>query len=126
MSQSNTQHALEREYGRALTAKDVADFFRIDPRTVKKYATDLGGVWIFGRLMFFENRIREAIDAIQSDQKQQGKMVGVRQKARRTQATAIQHTKRSPRLGSADASGVGRGERADPHGILGGLGDKVS
>jgi len=51
------------ELGKPLTAKDVARILGVDPRTVRKYAVELGGVLIAGRLRFFEKRIRSSIDA---------------------------------------------------------------
>ncbi|MBI5520193.1 MAG: hypothetical protein HY916_09050 [Desulfovibrio sp.] len=46
-----------------MAAKDVAKVLGLDVRTVKKYHVSLGGVWVAGRLRFFENRIRGFIDA---------------------------------------------------------------
>ena len=55
---------LKEELGAALTPKEVAKLFGVDPRTVKKYADILGGVEVVpGRLRFFENQIRRFIHA---------------------------------------------------------------
>jgi hypothetical protein len=52
---------LQKELGAPLTATQVAKILGVDPRTVRKYPENLGGVWVAGCLRFFENRIREII-----------------------------------------------------------------
>ncbi len=55
---------LQNELGTPLTAGQVAELFGVDRRTVRKYSALYGGVWVApGRLGFFENRIRDIIDA---------------------------------------------------------------
>jgi hypothetical protein len=53
---------LQQELGKALRAKDVADYLGIDDKTVIKYYEDLGGMRLGSRYIFFERRF---IDAIQ-------------------------------------------------------------
>ena len=55
---------LRQDFGDSLRASQVAAFFGVDRRTVQKYPERYGGVWVApGRLRFFENRIREILDA---------------------------------------------------------------
>jgi len=53
----------EQKYGRPLTAQQVGLMLGLDPRTVRKYAANLGGVEIFpGTVRFFEKLLKERID----------------------------------------------------------------
>lgn len=55
---------LESLYGRSMTPTELADFLGIDSRTVIKYADRWGGVEVCpGKYRFFENRIKEVLDA---------------------------------------------------------------
>ena len=54
----------ESLYGRSMTPKELAEFLGIDTRTVIKYADKWGGGEVCpGKYRFFENRIKEALDA---------------------------------------------------------------
>ena len=55
---------LARDCGDCLTATELAEFLKIDRRTVIKYADKWGGVEVtLGTWRFFENRIKEALNA---------------------------------------------------------------
>jgi uncharacterized protein YjcR len=55
---------LESIYGRSMKPKELAEFLGIDTRTVIKYADRWGGVEVCpGKYRFFENRIKEVLDA---------------------------------------------------------------
>ena len=55
---------LQQEYGAPMTVSQVAELLGVDRRTITKYPELYGGVWVApGRLRFFENRIREILDA---------------------------------------------------------------
>ena len=55
---------LQQEFGAPMTVSQVAELLGVDRRTIKKYPELYGGVWVApGRLRFFENRIREILDA---------------------------------------------------------------
>ena len=59
----------ESKYGRSITPKELAEFLGLDSRTVIKYRGIWGGVEVApGIYRFFENRIREKIDAEQNSQ----------------------------------------------------------
>jgi len=50
-------------YGKALRPAQVAKIFGLDPRTVRKYARELGGIEVFpGTWRFFEKLVKERID----------------------------------------------------------------
>jgi hypothetical protein len=58
-----TAKDLEAEYGRCISDKELARYFDIDVRTLRKYAAFLGGVMVMpGRYTFFEKRIKEKIN----------------------------------------------------------------
>jgi DNA-directed RNA polymerase specialized sigma subunit len=51
---------LEKEFGRSLTAKELAQLLRIDSRTVNRYASRWGGVEVSpNRYRFFEKSIKQ-------------------------------------------------------------------
>lgn len=54
---------IEKNLGRALSVKDVADYLNLDETTVRHYYHELGGIRLGRRYRFFERRI---IDAIQN------------------------------------------------------------
>jgi len=57
------------KYGPALKPSEVAKLFHLDSRTVIKYAQYIGGVEVFpGTWRFFENLIKEKIDACNNQQ----------------------------------------------------------
>ena len=110
---------IRRDYGRTCSASEVAEYFNVDPRTVKKYYHELGGVYLFGRLMFFEKRIREAIDAHQDREKRQDQMAGLREEKRPKETKTVPDPFRSLGVGGDDPQSPGKSKGADPHGIFG-------
>lgn len=55
---------LRQDYGDSLSVSEVAVFFGVDRRTVQKYPARYGGVEVApGRLRFFENLIRDILNA---------------------------------------------------------------
>lgn len=54
---------LEQEFGRSLTAKELAQLLRIDPRTVNRYASRWGGIEVSpNRYRFFEKPIKQVFE----------------------------------------------------------------
>jgi hypothetical protein len=52
------------DLGQPITPKDLADCLGVDPRTVKKYYRRWGGIEVSpGCVRFFENRIKEVLNA---------------------------------------------------------------
>ena len=65
-----TAKDLEAEYGRCISDKELARYFDIDVRTLRKYAAFLGGVMVMpGKYRFFEKRIKEKINNAEPNQK---------------------------------------------------------
>jgi hypothetical protein len=59
-----TSTELTEIYGRSIKPGELAKFLGIDRRTVVKYAPRWGGVEVSpGKLRFFENRIKEVLNA---------------------------------------------------------------
>jgi hypothetical protein len=54
---------LDNKLGRALNAKDLAAYLGLDPKTIRKYYRELGGIRLGSRIVFFE---KEFINAIQT------------------------------------------------------------
>ncbi len=54
---------LEQEFGRSLTAKELAQLLRVDPRTVNRYANRWGGIEVSpNRYRFFEKSIKRVFE----------------------------------------------------------------
>jgi hypothetical protein len=49
--------------GQALSAKQIAAYLGLDPKTIRKYYRELGGIRLGSRIVFFE---KEFINAIQT------------------------------------------------------------
>jgi hypothetical protein len=54
--------SINNKLGRALNAKDLAAYLGLDPKTIRKYYRELGGIRLGSRIVFFE---KEFINAIQ-------------------------------------------------------------
>jgi hypothetical protein len=58
-----TSQDLKSELGRCITDIELAKYFDVDVRTLRKYADWLGGVMVMpGKYRFFEKRIKEKIN----------------------------------------------------------------
>ena len=58
-----TTKDLEAVYGRCITDYELAKYFAVDVRTLRKYAAGLGGVMVMpGKYRFFENLLKEKIE----------------------------------------------------------------
>ena len=102
---------LQLKYGRMITPKELASFLRVDPRTVVKYAHRWGGIEISpGKYRFFENRIKEAIDAEYGDQERQTSLFGQRDGQQDQEAEDFPNGKK----GGTGSGPLGRG-RAGPY-----------
>ena len=54
---------VRKQLGQVLNAKQIADYTRLDVKTIRKYYRELGGVRLGSRIVFFE---KEFINAIQT------------------------------------------------------------
>lgn len=95
--------SLELELGRPMTTKQVAEYFGVDPRTVRKYRTELGGVYLLGQLTFFDKRIQECVYAMQNQETWERRMARRSDETRSAQTEDFLLESRRSRLGSRDA-----------------------
>lgn len=86
---------IEKDLGRALSVKDVADYLNLDETTVRHYYHELGGIRLGRRYRFFERRI---INAIQNRNQMEGPSETERGKERET----IQNEKGGDGMGTRD------------------------
>ena len=52
---------LEKNLGKALRTKEVAQYLGLDEKTVRQYYQDLGGIRLGRRYLFFERSVENAI-----------------------------------------------------------------
>ena len=59
---------LVASFGRIVSDDTLAEYLGMDVRTLRKYADRWGGIEVArGRFVFFENKIKEAIDTVQPE-----------------------------------------------------------
>lgn len=103
---------LEKELGKKLSTKEVAEYLGLDEKTVRLYYQKLGGMRLGRRYVFFE---KEIINAIQK----RTKMESPSSEGRKTDRENIQHEKRGCRLGSRNEEKTRRRMgREDRHGLF--------
>ncbi|MCA1944422.1 MAG: helix-turn-helix domain-containing protein [Desulfovibrio sp.] len=119
---------LEQRHGRVLTDDEVAEYFRVDVRTIRRYAKKFGGFKIGRCLRFYENTIMSASvteEGVNAD-KTQGPgepVAGDGQNARPCGGNEAVRGRPQERAGVAQSSRVGRrnktraAEEPDAHGI---------
>jgi len=104
---------IEKNLGRALSVKDVAEYLNLDETTVRHYYHELGGIRLGRRYRFFERRI---IDAIQKRNLMDSPSEAEREKKREN----IQDEKGGDGMGIKDAGkDRKRLAREDRHGLFG-------
>ena len=104
---------LEKELGKKLGTKEVAQYLGLDEKTVRSYYQELGGMRLGRRYVFFE---KEVINAIQK----KTKMESPSAERRETDRENIQHEEGSQGGGSRDAEKARkRLAREDRHGLFG-------
>jgi len=117
---------LEEHFGTALTPKELAEFLKLDVRTVRKYHEDWDGIEIFpGKLMFFTNKVKERLDAKSSKKNSEGeKSVCLERQCdgQRSESTPVfrrrlkKNKTRSRKVGRGNKAGTG--EVYDPFGLV--------
>jgi hypothetical protein len=106
------------ELGQRLTPPQVAKMTGINARVVRKNYASLGGFILDGRIYFYEEAVKNAIQ-----DKIKRSMDGTGENRRGESLSAsVQNEKRSDRVGTEgkrknSSSGTGEG-RIDPHGVL--------
>ena len=117
---------LEKEFGRVVTAKELAEFLKIDVRTLKKYGDRWGGVEVTpGTWRFFEKPVLEVLNAKSDMQTRQKSLACEHNRARCDKTETVSRRqpkigKGSYRLGKRTKKGDHRGVKDDPFGLLDG------
>ena len=103
---------LQDDLGDVYTAKQVADYFGMNVKTVRDNYRQLGGIRIGSKYIFFSKGISNAIQT-----RQEVHRTG--QEKQQQEGERVQHQERSPSLGSRDAEADRRRvERSNKHGLL--------
>jgi len=108
-----TMKDLETSLGKALTAKDLAEYLGVSEKAVRENYQQLGGVRIGRHYRFF---IKEIINALGKRQEQ---VYRSGEEERETERESISDPERGKDLGIRNEKNVGpRLERNDRHGLL--------
>ena len=102
---------LEKELGKKLGTKEVAQYLGLDEKTVRSYYRELGGMRLGRRYVFFERRF---IDAVQK----RTKMDCPSQEGREEKEQSVSNKEGGHGLGSQDAAKTRqRLAKEDRHGL---------
>lgn len=114
---------LEQKYGRSLTAKELAQLLRVNPRTVNQYAHFWGGIRVTPKhYRFFEKLVVEVIENA-NHRKQEGQETLFRE-GDGTKKPLLQTFPRRPvaikksRYSVGNRHPRGRGKGVDGHGLF--------
>jgi hypothetical protein len=100
---------LIQELGKAMSAREVADYLGLDIKTVRKYYLELGGMRLGSHYRFFE---KEICNAVQKKKQMDSPSENVRNQTRES----VLHTEGGAKLGSNDAEKTSqRIDREDRH-----------
>jgi len=124
-----TAKDLETEFGRCIPDNELAKYFGVDVRTVRKYAAGLGGVMVMpGKYRFFENLLKEKIKNAELNHEK--RCFPVPSKCSNSEKTRKEETKalsgrqqkiaqKSSLMGGGNKKAVKRGNRArSRHGVF--------
>ncbi|MBF0395497.1 MAG: hypothetical protein HQK78_01880 [Desulfobacterales bacterium] len=115
---------LEKNYGKALKPKELAKLLAVDCRTIIKYADKWGGVEVSpGHFRFFENKIKEILDAKFNNKAREEEMEGIcASQACNTSKTIPRRqqksTKRSHYMGKRNATETRSRNFTDPYNLM--------
>ena len=102
---------LNNKLGQALNTKQVSEYLSLDPKTVRKYYRELGGIRLGRHYRFFEKEICNAIQ-------ERTKMDCPSEEGRGTTEQSLSHEEGSNGLGSQDAAKTReRLVKEDRHGL---------
>lgn len=104
---------LEKHLGRSLSASEVADYLELDPVTVRKNYSKLGGIRVGRVYKFFEKRLINAV--LEQNQEDLGRSSSV-QWTKDTETVA--HKTAGQEMGTGKNKGTEitrRTDRDDPH-----------
>lgn len=108
-----TMNHLEELLGETISVKDLAEYLKIDIKTVRKYYLQLGGVRLGRSYRFFEKEVHNAIQAWHKMAR-----TGVSEE-REVQKKDLPDQKGSNRMGSGRTEKGGRPDsNRDPFGLL--------
>jgi hypothetical protein len=112
---------LTDKLGKKLTAQEIAEYLDVDAETVRRYYSDLGGIRLGSRILFFENlvieKIKEKSNAIQTKEKEQCGVDSRCDAQREEVLQDIQYQDRGASLGIRNKKSSGK-RFDDPFGIL--------
>lgn len=108
---------LKKDLGKALRAKEVAEYLALDEKTVRCYYQELGGMRLGRSILFFE---RSVINAIQSRTEVEIPSAEDGGRDGAPKGEELQLEERGVGVGSRDEAETRRRvEREDRHGLLG-------
>lgn len=90
---------LEKRFGRAVKHTALARYLGLDPRTVRKYADQWGGVQMGGQVLFFENKLEEVFSGLQNNKTWQSTVARLCEEERPQTTKDFRHPKRGCSLG---------------------------
>ena len=102
---------MEKELGKKMTSKELADYLGVNVKTVRQYYKALGGIRLGSRYVFFEKGVVYAVS-------KEWKMESPSEEGRKEEREDVQHEERSSGLGKQNASVGRRMGGDDSHGLL--------
>ncbi len=112
---------LIKKTGRLMSTKEVALFFEINEKTVRKYAIELGGIRIGTRYKFYESEVYSAIQKNRDQRRQDSDYLHRTSPThQQEEGKKIQNEKGCPGVGGHDEKHTRqRLVRNDNHGLFG-------
>ena len=103
---------LEKILGKAITVKQLAEYLKINEKTVREHYLDFNGIKVGNRYRFFTQEVANALEKRQE-------MGSADSQEQSTTGKGLPDTERSQSMGSQDEKAVRRRmEREDKHGLL--------
>ena len=104
---------LEKQLGKVLSSKEVAQYLDLDVKTVRKYHQNLGGIRLGRHYRFFEKEIYNAVQ-------KRKKLDSPSEEGREAVEQGVSDEERCHRMGNEDETKTRRRlERGDRHDIFG-------
>ena len=104
---------LEKILGKAITVKQLAEYLKINEKTVREHYLDFNGIKVGNRYRFFTKEVANALEKRQE-------IYSADQEERSAERKSISDTEGSESVGSQDEEAVRkRQERHDKHGLFG-------
>ncbi|MCM2285782.1 MAG: hypothetical protein NDI81_13430 [Desulfobacula sp.] len=103
---------MEKELGKSLKVKEVAEFLGVNEKTVRQYYKKLGGMRLGSRYIFFEGRVLNAIS------NEEWELEGPGEKEWEEKGTNVQDEKRGNSMGKQPSAVRRRVGREDRHNLF--------